>query len=103
MPMCNNIGKSDNIRCIAHLLKNRTGLVVGPIIGGLLANPVENYPNIFGDRSTFGGEHGVQWMRRWPYLLPNLVNAVFLFTVAVSVFLGLEEVPHSFEIMISER
>lgn len=77
-----------------RVLKKETGVIVGPIIGGLLANPVENYPSIFGDNSMFGGEHGVRWMRRWPYLLPNLVNAVILFAAAISVFLGLEEVPH---------
>lgn len=31
-------------------------------------------------------------------MLPNLVNAVILFAAALSVFLGLEEVPHSYEI-----
>ena len=28
-------------------------------MGGFLANPVESYPNIFGDGSALGGEHGV--------------------------------------------
>lgn len=76
-------------------LKDWTGLIVGPILGGLLANPVENYPSIFGDYSIFGGKDGVLWMTRWPYMLPNLIMAVFLFTVGISVFLGLEEVPHT--------
>lgn len=68
------------------------------MIGGLLANPVENYPSIFGDNSIFGCEHGVRWMRRWPYMLASLVNAVILFAAAISVFLELEEVPHFHEI-----
>lgn len=83
---------------MAHLL-NRTGTIIGPILGGVLANPVENYPEIFGENSIFGGEHGVWWMRRWPYMLPNLVNAVFSFTTATAVFLGLEEVLHLHETM----
>ncbi|MCJ1462988.1 hypothetical protein MMC07_001592 [Pseudocyphellaria aurata] len=67
------------------------GMIVGPILGGLLANPVENYPSLFGDNSIFGGEAGVLWMTRWPYLLPNLIMAIFLFIAGISVFLGLEE------------
>lgn len=101
MPMCSNIGKSGNNRCVAHLSNNQPGVIIGPVLGGLLANPVENYPNIFGENSILGGEHGVRWMKRWPYMLPNLVNAVFLFIAAMSVFLGLEEVPHLHEIVIS--
>jgi hypothetical protein len=38
-----------------------------------------------------GGKDGVWWMRHWPYALPNLVSATFLFSAATGLFLGLEE------------
>ena len=30
-------------------------------------------------------------MRRWPYALPNIVSAIFLFAAVVALYLGLEE------------
>ena len=75
MPMCFNIG-----------------VIIGPILGGMLADPVGSYPGLFGDNSTFGGKHGVWWMKQWPYALPNLLSASFLFTAAAGVVFGLEEV-----------
>ncbi|KAF3282665.1 hypothetical protein TWF970_001411 [Orbilia oligospora] len=50
MPMCMNIG-----------------IIIGPILGGLLANPVESHPSIFGPGSWLGGKAGVQWMKEYPY------------------------------------
>ena len=75
LPMCFNIGT-----------------IVGPILGGLLANPVESYPGLFGPGTLIGGEDGVGWMKRWPYALPNFVSAIFLVVAALGVVLGLEEV-----------
>lgn len=75
LPMCFNIG-----------------VIVGPILGGLLSNPVGNYPRIFGANSVIGGKEGVWWLEHWPYALPNLMSAVFLFLSATGVILGLEEV-----------
>ncbi|KAA8913947.1 hypothetical protein TRICI_003067 [Trichomonascus ciferrii] len=40
------------------------GTIVGPIIGGMLANPVEQFPGLFKDNRLFAA---------FPYLLPNLV------------------------------
>ncbi|KZF26176.1 MFS general substrate transporter [Xylona heveae TC161] len=74
LPMCFNIG-----------------VIIGPIIGGCLADPVEAYPHIFGPNSILGGKSGVRWMMKWPYALPNLISAIFLFISAFAVFLGLEE------------
>ncbi|KAI9834397.1 MAG: hypothetical protein M1819_003008 [Sarea resinae] len=74
LPMCFNIG-----------------VIIGPVLGGLLADPVGSYPKIFGAGSVYGGKDGVWWMKKWPYALPNLLSACFLFTAAVGVFLGLEE------------
>ncbi|PWW76833.1 MFS general substrate transporter [Tuber magnatum] len=65
MPMCFNVG-----------------IIVGPAIGGILADPASTYPGLFG---------GVEWMRRWRYALPNLASAVFLCTSMLLGFLFLEE------------
>ena len=59
------------------------GVIVGPIMGGLLADPVGSYPSVFG---------GVKWLERFPYALPNLFSAFILFTASTLVFFGLEEV-----------
>jgi MFS family permease len=83
------------------------GVIIGPILGklcgpstwqhrltsagGLLANPLESYPSVFGPGSTLGGKDGVKWMTRWPYALPNLVSAVFLALSALAVIFFLEE------------
>ncbi|KFY49161.1 hypothetical protein V495_00680 [Pseudogymnoascus sp. VKM F-4514 (FW-929)] len=45
------------------------GSIIGPIIGGYLAEPVKNYPSLFYE--------GTIW-DKFPYLLPNLVVAMFL-------------------------
>lgn len=68
------------------------GVIIGPILGGILANPIASYPHMFGPDSTFGGTEGVWWMKQWPYALPNLVSAVFLVCAATALMLGLEEV-----------
>jgi hypothetical protein len=60
--------------------------------GGLLADPVTQWPRVFGPGSLLGGETGVQWMIDYPYALPNLLSACFLLSSALVVILGLEEV-----------
>ena len=75
LPMCFNIG-----------------VIIGPVLGGLLSDPVGSYPRIFGEGSLLGGKDGVWWLRHWPYALPNLLSAVFLFSSATAVLFGLEEV-----------
>lgn len=68
------------------------GVIIGPILGGSLADPVNNLPHLFGPGSVLGGKEGVWWMRHWPYALPNILSAIFIFMSLVAVFLGLEEV-----------
>lgn len=68
------------------------GIVIGPILGGVLADPVKSYPAVFGPGSFMGGKDGVWWMRMWPYALPNILSALVIFSAALAVFLGLEEV-----------
>lgn len=100
--MISEIVKERKFQSRAFLLLPMTfniGVIIGPILGGLLANPVASYPSIFGPHSLFGGQNGVWWMKRWPYALPNLVSAVFLVCSATALLLGLEEVtslyPHA--------
>lgn len=65
--------------------------IFGPILGGLLADPVQAYPTLFGPHSTFGGEHGVPWLVQHPYAAANLLSALLLFADAAWIFLGLRE------------
>ncbi|OQD70597.1 hypothetical protein PENDEC_c022G00086 [Penicillium decumbens] len=74
LPMCFNIG-----------------VIIGPVLGGSLADPVNNFPKIFGPGSVFGGKEGVWWMEHWPYALPNVLSAIFIFASLLAVFLGLDE------------
>lgn len=60
-------------------------------MGGMLSDPVRAYPRLFGPNSSFGGEHGVEWLMQYPYALPMLANAIFLSFAAFCVALGLEE------------
>jgi MFS family permease len=61
------------------------GVIIGPILGGVLSDPAASYPGLFGKVALF---------TRFPYVLPNLVSAVFLFFAALMVWLGLEETHH---------
>ncbi|KAL4806590.1 ASST-domain-containing protein [Aspergillus unguis] len=63
----------------------------GPVMGGMLSDPVRAYPTLFGPNSSFGGENGVEWLMRYPYALPMLGNAFFLSFCAICVAIGLEE------------
>lgn len=68
------------------------GVIIGPILGGSLADPVNSFPWLFGAGSVFGGKTGVWWMQNWPYALPNLLSAFFIILAFIAVFLGLDEV-----------
>lgn len=58
------------------------GVVIGPILGGILSDPAGSYPDLFGNTEFF---------RRFPYATPNLLSAFFLFCAMLSVWLFLEE------------
>lgn len=68
------------------------GILVGPLMGGWLQNPVQLYPKVFGPGSRLGGKDGVAWMLTYPYALPNLVTASILALATLLCVLGLEEV-----------
>lgn len=56
--------------------------ILGPLIGGALAEPCKNYPDLFA-RGTF--------FDRYPFLLPNLVCAMILVVGILTGILFLEE------------
>ena len=59
------------------------GVIIGPILGGILSDPAGSYPGLFGH---------IEFFRRFPYATPNLVSAFFLFCAMMGVWLCLEEV-----------
>jgi hypothetical protein len=59
------------------------GVIIGPILGGLLSDPAGSYPDLFGNIGFF---------KRFPYATPNILSGLFLFTAGMAVWLGLEEV-----------
>ncbi|KAJ2552126.1 hypothetical protein EV175_003434 [Coemansia sp. RSA 1933] len=58
------------------------GFMLGGAIGGLTADPVKNYPSLFGNSVLF---------RKYPYLLPCLVNSMICLFGLVVGFFYLEE------------
>lgn len=59
------------------------GVIIGPLLGGVLSDPAGSYPDTFG---------GVRFFRDYPYAVPNLVSAAFLLSALVLVWTLLEEV-----------
>ncbi|XP_038710159.1 protein ZINC INDUCED FACILITATOR-LIKE 1-like isoform X2 [Tripterygium wilfordii] len=51
------------------------GLIIGPALGGFLAQPADKYPSIFSKESLFG---------RFPYLLPCLCISLFALGVTIA-------------------
>ncbi|CAN6339498.1 unnamed protein product [Urochloa humidicola] len=51
------------------------GVIIGPAIGGYLAQPVKQYPHMFHEKSVFG---------RFPYLLPCICISLFATFVFIS-------------------
>ncbi|KAJ1979064.1 hypothetical protein H4R34_002977 [Dimargaris verticillata] len=61
------------------------GSILGPILGGMLASPVENYPFLFGNSEL---------LRTYPYLLPCLVcSCISLFTFIIALIFLEETLP----------
>lgn len=59
------------------------GVIIGPILGGLLADPAGSYPRLFGN---------VAFFKKFPYAPPNILSAVFLLSATAGIFFGLSEV-----------
>lgn len=58
------------------------GTILGPAIGGMLANPAKSYPDTFSRDGFFG---------QFPWLLPNLVCAAIMLVSIISGFFCLQE------------
>jgi hypothetical protein len=58
------------------------GVIIGPVLGGLLSDPAGSYPSLFGD---------VAFFKAYPYAAPNLLSTFFLTCSLLAVFFGLEE------------
>ncbi|XP_051147281.1 protein ZINC INDUCED FACILITATOR-LIKE 1-like isoform X2 [Andrographis paniculata] len=54
-----------------------TGLIVGPALGGYLAQPADKFPGIFASDSLFA---------RFPYFLPCLITSIFAAIVSLACF-----------------
>jgi hypothetical protein len=58
------------------------GVIIGPILGGLLADLGGTYPKIFGNS---------EFLKKYPYAPPNILSAFFLSAATLGVFFGLHE------------
>ncbi|KAL9110708.1 MAG: hypothetical protein Q9227_004700 [Pyrenula ochraceoflavens] len=65
--------------------------VIGPIFGGLMADPAANYPNTLGPNTPLGGKKYMKWLHTFPYAAPNLLSAILLLLEAWIVWIGLQE------------
>ncbi|PSR81658.1 major facilitator superfamily domain-containing protein [Coniella lustricola] len=65
--------------------------ILGPILGGWLADPATTLPAWFGPGAAF---HSTL-VDKYPFALPSLVNAAALFAVFLAVLFGLEETSKS--------
>jgi len=62
------------------------GYLFGPAIGGLLAEPLQQYPNFWR-----GDEWQVQLLTKYPFILPNFLGSICCIIAVVTVCLFLPE------------
>ena len=65
--------------------------VFGPILAGMLADPVASFPHLFAEGSTFGGNTGVRWMKAYPYAAANCISTILLIAESIIVYFFLDE------------
>ncbi|CBQ68726.1 conserved hypothetical protein [Sporisorium reilianum SRZ2] len=71
------------------------GCLVGPLLGGYLSRPAEQYPDVFG-RGAWAGVGGL-WVE-YPYLLPCLVSAcITVCSILLGIFFLEETLPEIVE------
>ncbi|KAK0644608.1 major facilitator superfamily domain-containing protein [Cercophora newfieldiana] len=83
--MISEIVREKKFQSRAFLLLPMTfniGVIIGPILGGILSDPAKSYPSLFGD---------IEFFKRFPYATPNLLSAFFLLSAMTSIWLFLEE------------
>ncbi|KAF8902998.1 major facilitator superfamily domain-containing protein [Mucidula mucida] len=74
-----------------------SGAIIGPIIGGALARPADQFPSLFGNS---------QFLKDYPYFLPCAIPATFTVVAWTITFLFLEETvkqPKSFRSLVTEH
>lgn len=69
------------------------GSIFGPAFGGALARPAEKHPNLFG---------GSEFLKRYPFALPNLVSAGF-FIVGITTGVLFLRVSDSHPFLVIKR
>ncbi|KAL3900423.1 MAG: hypothetical protein SGCHY_001349 [Lobulomycetales sp.] len=62
------------------------GLLIGPILGGYLSDPVEKYPWLFADNGFW-----FDLLSKYPYFLPTMIVATLAFAQTILAYLYLEE------------
>ncbi|KAL1932654.1 hypothetical protein VTP01DRAFT_8332 [Rhizomucor pusillus] len=62
------------------------GSIIGPVLGGLLSNPVQNYPDIFGK-----GGFLTEFLTEYPYFLPCFISSVITLCGLIFSYFFLEE------------
>ncbi|KAI0853097.1 MFS general substrate transporter [Daldinia vernicosa] len=58
------------------------GVIIGPVLGGVLSDPAGSYPDTFGN---------IEFLQKFPYAMPNLVSTGFLFIALLMCWMFLEE------------
>ncbi|KAI2466670.1 MFS general substrate transporter [Annulohypoxylon bovei var. microspora] len=58
------------------------GVIIGPVLGGMLSDPAGSYPDTFGK---------IAFLLKYPWATPNLVSAGFLTIALIMCWLFLEE------------
>lgn len=87
--------KKHQTRAFAILpMSMNVGNIVGPMIGGLLADPAGNYPQWFGDN---------QFLKRFPYILPNLFPIPIIVIAFVCSCLFIKETLHGPKVWMPEN
>lgn len=81
-----NTGKKTQGRAFAwYMFTRNLGIFLGPLVGGGLANPADQFPGTFGD---------VQFFVDYPYALPTFVAGAICMTGTLSSLFFLKEVCH---------
>ncbi|CAO3596247.1 unnamed protein product [Absidia cylindrospora] len=62
------------------------GSIIGPLLGGFLSKPVENYPSIFGNHGAL-----TDFLVEYPYFLPCFISAFICSMGLISGIFFLEE------------
>ena len=69
-------------------------MLIGPAIGGLLSNPVRQYPNYFDKNNAGGGAMRLFFknvLKDYPFLLPNLIGSIVAILSLLLVVFCVEE------------